>query len=389
MTYAADRVLYDADSHIMELPTFLTDFADPHIRDALPPIDFGANSGLQRNLDTLVAQGGRHLEADVQKALEMGDDILRGPKGYDAPGAFNAEERSRVLDLLGFRKQLVFASVSEGMVFSTRTDLDVRYGAARAHNRAMHAFCAADERLMGVAAITLDDPARALAELDTVLADGCGAVWVPHRDCGGRSPGHDDLDPFWARLQEAGIPFVIHIGGDALQVSKAWMNNGRPLPKDWLGGGENVRGKDMTSVHHMAERFLSMMVLDGVFERFPTLTGASVELGAGWVPAMLDRLDWIVDIWRKSDVELAALSRKPSEQIATQFAFTPYVYEDIGKLVAQSSPDLYLFSSDYPHPEGGRNPLGRFEQSLGNVDESVRTRFYSENFLRVFPAAAG
>lgn len=387
MTYAADRILYDADSHIMELPNFLTKFADPDMRGKLPPIDFGANSGLQRNLQTFIEQDGKHLDAEVQRALEMGDEILRGPKGYDAPGAFNPQERSRVLDLLGFKKQLVFASVSEALVFSSKTDVSVRYGAARAHNRAMHAFCSDDNRLMGVAAVSLDDPDLALKELDLLLAEGCGAVWVPHRDCNGASPGHTDFDPFWARLQDARIPFVIHIGGDALQVPKAWMNNGRPLPKDWLGGGENVRGKDMTSVHHMAERFLSMMVLDGVFERFPRLTGASVELGAGWVPSLLDRLDWIVDIWSKSDAELAKLTRKPSQQIADQFAFTPYVYEDVGKIIAQSNPDLYLFSSDYPHPEGGRNPLGRFEQSLTGTDQATQAKFYSENFLRVFPAA--
>ena len=162
------------------------------------------------------------------------------------------------------------------------------------------------------------------------------------------------------------------------------MNNGRPLPKDWLGGGENVRGKDMTSMHHMAERFLAMMILDGVFERFPRLKGASVELGAGWVPSMLKRLDWVVEIWSKTDAELAKLQRKPSEQMIAQFAFTPYVYEDIGDLIRQSPAELYLFSSDYPHPEGGRNPLGRFEASLEGIEATALDKFYSQNFIRVF-----
>jgi predicted TIM-barrel fold metal-dependent hydrolase len=384
MTYAAQRILFDADSHIMELPNFLSDHADPAMRERLPEIDFSANSGLQRKLSDFVDQGCAHTDAHVEEVLAMGDEILRGPKGYEAPGAFNPSERTKVLDLLGFKKQLVFASVSEGLVFSDRLDMDIRYGAARAHNRAMHAFCADDDRLMGVAAVSLDDPALAVQELETVLTENPGAVWVPHRDCGARSPGHSDFDPFWARLQDAGVPFVIHIGGDGLHIDRAWMNNGRPLPKDWLGGGENVRGKDMTSIHHMAERFLSIMILDGVFERFPKLKGACVELGAGWVPAMLKRLDWVVDIWRKSDAELAKLTRKPSEQLIEQFAFTPYVYEDIGDLMRQSPAELYLFSSDYPHPEGGRNPLGRFEASLEGIAPAALDKFYSENFVRVF-----
>ena len=384
MTYAAERVLYDADSHIMELPDFLSQHADPAMRDKLPPIDFSGNSGLQRNLDELMAQGSAHTETHVREVLDLGDEILRGPKGYEAPGAFNSGERTKVLDLLGFKKQLVFASVSEGLVFSESLAMDVRYGAARAHNRAMHAFCADDDRLMGVSAVTLDDPEQAVAELEIILTEQPGAVWIPHRHCGGRSPGHTDFDPFWARLEEAGVPFVIHVGGDALHVDRAWMNNGLRLPKDWLGGGENVRGKDMTSLHHMAERFLSVMILDGVLERFPKLKGASVELGAGWVPAMLKRLDWVVDIWRKSDQYIAKLDRKPSEQMIEQLASTPFVYEDIGDLVRQSCADLYMFSSDYPHPEGGRNPLGRFEASLDGVPAAALDKFYADNFVRVF-----
>jgi len=40
-----------------------------------------------------------------------------------------------------------------------------------------------------------------------------------------------------------------------------------------------------------------------------------------------------------------------------------------------------MFSSDYPHVEGGRNPLKRFESSLGARTEAEKERFYSKNFL--------
>ena len=68
-------------------------------------------------------------------------------------------------------------------------------------------------------------------------------------------------------------------------------------------------------------------------------------------------------------------------------AFTPFVFEEVGDLIDQSNPDLYLFSTDYPHIEGGRNPIGRFEASLGERSEAVRDKFYAENFLRIFPRA--
>ena len=59
----------------------------------------------------------------------------------------------------------------------------------------------------------------------------------------------------------------------------------------------------------------------------------------------------------------------------------------VANLIEQSNPDLYLFSSDYPHVEGTRDPIARFERSVGALDESIKTGFYSENFLRLWPEA--
>jgi predicted TIM-barrel fold metal-dependent hydrolase len=73
--------------------------------------------------------------------------------------------------------------------------------------------------------------------------------------------------------------------------------------------------------------------------------------------------------------------------LSEQMAFTPFPLEDVGNMIQQSNPDLYLFSSDYPHIEGTRDPIGRFERSLDDAPEDVRSRFYSENFLRIWPEA--
>jgi predicted TIM-barrel fold metal-dependent hydrolase len=382
MTQAQTRTLLDADSHVMELPDFLIAHADPELRARMPRIKVDSPR-LQGGLEQAQQRGGQPPER-VQEMIGLGKGLIAGPKGYMALGAFNREERSQALDQLGFARQLVFATFSESVAFAETRPLEERYGAARAHNRAMAEFCAADPRLMGVALLPLDDTEASLAEISHLLELGLNAVWVPHRPCGERSPGHDELDPVWARLAEAGLPFLLHVGGHPLQIARAWMNTGKPLPTDWLGGGENVRGKDMTSLHHNAETFIGSLVLDGVFERHPTLRGGAIELGAGWVPSLLKRLDWIAEIWRKSEPELRKLTRKPSEQIIEHMAFTPYPYEDIGDLIRQSDDRLYLFSSDYPHVEGGRNPIGRFEASLATCDDRASQRFYADNFRKLF-----
>ena len=207
------------------------------------------------------------------------------------------------------------------------------------------------------------------------------------RLAGDRSPTHTDYYPIWSLLQDAGVPLVFHVGGNPLQLPKAWNNNGRAATRDWMGGGENVRARDAAVLHQGIETFVSMMVLDGVLEDFPRLKMASVELGAGFVPEMLVRLDQVHKAYSRVDDRLKGFTRTPSEQITEQMAFTPFVFEDPARLIAQSNEDLYLFSSDYPHTEGGRDPIARFEACMVNSSRTGIDKFNSGNFLRIFANA--
>ena len=243
--------------------------------------------------------------------------MIEKSKEIQALGAFDGADRRKAMDLLGFKKQLVFATHSVAKPFSPSSKIspELRYGCARAHNRHMEEFCSHDPRLMGVAKVPLAGPQFALANFELVLKSGLKAVWVPDRPCGDKSPGHVELEPFWARLAEAGVPFLLHVGGSPLQLAKAWGNNGKAATKDWLGGGENLRTKDVAVLHQGPETFLSMMVIEGVFERFPRLRGASVELGAGWVPSLLTRLDWVAKHWGRTDKTMAVFRRTLTQQL--------------------------------------------------------------------------
>ncbi len=389
MTYAPDhRPFYDADSHIMELPNFLKAYADPKIRDEIPEVSYSASLVTDEEVAIIMEQGGRHSDEHIAAQIALGDKLIESSKEIQALGAFAKSDRTTAMDLLGFKKQLVFATHSVAFPFhpSQKKPLNLRYGATRAHNRHMIDFCADDNRLMGVGIVPLDDPASAIEELEFALKSGLQAIWVPHRSAGERSPGHIDLENFWAMLAESGTPFVLHVGGAPLQALKAWSNNGRAAVRDWMGGGENVRTKDASVMHQPPETFISMLLLDGVLNRHPTLRGAAVELGAGWVPEMVRRLDWVSKIYGKVD-ESVRFERTPSQQLTEQMGFTPFPHEDVANLIDQSNPDLYLFSSDYPHVEGGRNPIGKFEKSLDGREELEKDKFYSENFLRLWPEA--
>ena len=201
--------------------------------------------------------------------------------------------------------QLVFPTFAL-VQFARSDNLDLLYGGTHALNRAMAAFCAPDPRLKAVGFLPLADPERAGLALEEAIDEGVAAVWLPSEAPGDFSPAHTDLDPVWARLAEAGVPFVLHVGGGKL-LPKAFHNNGLPRPLDWLGGGENLRSKDFPVVHHSPERFLACLALDGVFERHPTLRGAAIELGATWVPGMLRNVDYAHRSFSKFEPALKAL----------------------------------------------------------------------------------
>lgn len=377
MTYAT-RPMFDADSHLMEGLDWLHEHADLATRARLPDMATMLGKG-GAGAEKAVSMGAERV-GNVAKTAEFESDVIAAAKGWMAIGAMDPAERTRAMDLLGFESQLVFSTFSSGLyLFSS--DLDLVYGGASAHNRMMASFCGDDDRLVAVGSLPLHDTARSLTCLDEAIELGCQAMWVPHATTAGRSPSHQDLEPVWAALAERNVPAVLHIGGGKSQISRAWHENGLPRPPDIHGGGENLRSKDLPFVFHAAETFLGVMTLDGVFDRHPTLRIGVIELGATWVPSLLERLDFAATSFRREPV-IGELSMKPSDYLRRQVRFTPFPGEDVGALIASAGSELFLFSSDYPHPEGTRDPIGKFETSLDahGVGDDARQRFYVDNY---------
>jgi len=364
--------IFDADSHLMETPEWLGQFADQEIRDRLAPLGLGGGGAGAAEL-----MAGLPDLWESHRHLDVGADVLEGPKGWKAPGALDPSVRSRVLDALQIDAQLVFPTFALGH-FASSKDPEVLYGGTEALNRGMVAFCEADPRLKAVGYLPLNDPERARRALELALDEGVAALWVPSDAPGDFSPTHVDLEAVWARLADAGVPFVLHVGGGKL-LPRAFHRNGRARPKDWLGGGENMRSKDFPVLHHSPERFLACMVLDGVFERHPALRGAAIELGATWVPGLLRNVDHALRSFSRFEPALAELTLRPSEYLRRQVRFTPFPFEDTQWLLEQCGAELFMFSTDYPHPEGGRHPFEVFTDALAGYDEAARDQFFWRN----------
>ena len=88
----------------------------------------------------------------------------------------------------------------------------------------------------------------------------------------------------------------------------------------------------------------------------------------------------------KGEERLNKLSARPSEIARRQCRVTPYPHEPTGWIIDNSGPEVCLFSSDWPHVEGGRNPLKRFSQSLQGISAEAQQRFYRDNFIDLMGA---
>ena len=376
MPYVENRIVHDADSHLMELPDSLDEFLDPKFRaayDALPKLKANPR-------DAKWVKAARALHDDkVFRAGDAENILLR--KNYQALGSFRREDRAKALDHLGFSSQLIFTTWCLGNFgLDQAGDVGLCYAAAQAHNRMMTWFTAVDRRFLGTGYVPLVEFERAKVAAREAIDLGCKALLVPSRCPKGHSPTHIEFDPIWAMAQEAGLPIVFHVGGEE-KLNPDYFINGLPRVKDFHGGEENFTSVSYMPIPHSVMTTLAAFIFDGVLDRFPKLKFGAIELGASWIPGWMRNMDSAAHAFIKNEERLQRLSARPSEIVRRQVRATPYPHEDTGWIIRNTGEEVCLFSSDFPHVEGGRNPLKRFNDSLAGLPVVAVDRFYCDNFV--------
>ena len=386
MTYAGDRVIHDADAHLMETPFWLHEYADPSIRPRLEPLFLATvRPGEETFIDF---ERKRHADPAERPALEA--EIMTR-KNWSALGSFVREDRPRALDLLGFRSQLVFNTFLNDRLCRAEhaPDLDFAYGLARAHNRGMLDFCAVDRRLLAVAYVPLADFERTRVIAAEAIAAGAKALLVPSACPARHSPSHVGLFPLWEMAQEAGLPIVFHVGGGGRLLAPAYFENGLPPVTDFHGGAENFRSVDYMAIPFPPMQTLATLIFDGIFEQFPRLKFGVIEQGAVWLPSWMRQMESAVDAFHRTEERLRKLSLRPGDYVRRQLRVTPYPTEPVGWIIEQVGDEVAMFSSDWPHVEGGRNPIRRFETSMAGIAPAAQQRFWSENFVDLMGRGLG
>lgn len=381
LPYVTDRVIHDADAHVMETPEWIEEFASRRVQEyALANFDIG---DVGKTLAEI--ENARALHADPAYRAEDGAEVMIR-KNWRATGSFIARDRSQALDQLGFASQLVFPTVFNTMLEDLEhgDDHDLTYETASAANRAQVAFCDVDPRLLAVAYVPLSDFDRARVVAAEAIDLGARALLIPNRCPRDHATSHIGFDPVWAMAAEARVPIIMHVATPELVMAPQHRNNGLPPEPDFHGGGENFRSVSYMAISAAPMQALSMLIFDGVLERFPTLKIGVIELGAVWVPGFMRQLEAAFEAFARHERRLQNLTLRPVEYFRRQVRVTPYPTEPTGWIIEQSGPEICMFSSDYPHVEGGRNPLRRFDNEVRHLSAEIQDRFYRANFEDLF-----
>jgi predicted TIM-barrel fold metal-dependent hydrolase len=190
--------------------------------------------------------------------------------------------------------------------------------------------------------------------------------------------GEDHWDPLWAVLSELELPLNFHIGASVQQStyfgSTPWPSHSDD-EKLALGSAMMYLGN---------ARVIGNLIYSGVMERFPTLQVVSVESGIGWIPFMLEALDY--QIGETSPGTMDKLSMKPSEYFRRQM-FSCFWFEEraLVPTIEAIGVDNCMFETDFPHPTClYPDPLARVIASLADVNDAFRSKVLSGNAARVY-----
>ncbi len=374
-----DYPLVDADCHYYEPDDCYTRYMEPAFRDDAITVVRGISKHAQvhfrgKRISFFSAPPGEHAgkpgsyKEFYKNDNHKGAHILAADpiSCFDLPESMDRDARLKWLDKHNVEAGIFLPSLGVGV------EMELRDGgpeAVMANHRAFNKWIGDDwgwdyqNRIFSAAQLSLVDLELAIKELERVLKEGARLVNLISGPVYGRSPAHPHFDPFWARCEEAGVPVSFHLGNAGFEelVSAAWGESPRP-PHHRVTAFQHMLG--------MMERpvtdTLPALIMHNLFGRFPRLRVLSIENGSSWVKPLLKRLDKAARV-AGTNFTYGALSGRPSEIFFDRIRICPFPEDNISELIDDVGPDVAVFGSDWPHPEGLVEPV-EFADGLGGLD---------------------
>lgn len=241
------------------------------------------------------------------------------------------------------------------------------------------------DRVRVVAIVATDDLGDMAEQSRDLIDRGARALWISaSTPPGGRSPASPELDEFWAYAAAQDVPVVFHIGTELNFLDGAWREGTSLVTRHHSLEAPKLDEYAMAVVHYAVENYLTIMILGGVFERHPTLRVGVTECTAAWVGPLARRLDMMVDAMHGGN----GLTMRPSDYLRRNVRVSPFLFEPVEEYLRAypDSDDVYAYSSDYPHIEGGRHSKERFYDKVAPLGDEVVDKFFRRNGALLLPS---
>jgi predicted TIM-barrel fold metal-dependent hydrolase len=248
-----------------------------------------------------------------------------------------------------------------GIESDFESDFDGLYANLRAVNRYLHEHWAFNyrNRIFTPPFVSLVSAAHAAAELDSLLVDDPSLKLIQFSTGPAihRSPFRPELDPFWARCNEAGINVCTHLANVTFYAKhgEEWDE-----PEAMLGDMDAFQWV-MYYGDRPAYETAAAAILQGLFARFPNLNLLLSEQGTVWVPYIVRKMDHAFLMGRRAT--WGQLDKRPSDYFREHVVVAPFPEENVDRVVEVVGTQPLVFGSDFPHGEGLPEP----EKYLGQL----------------------
>lgn len=311
-------------------------------------------------------------------------------QSYDQmhPSAYDSHERLKVMDSYGIQAAALFPNlgfVGPNIYAAAGPDaLEFQTAALQAYNDFLLDWCSADpDRLISLALIPYWDVDAAVAEIERCAAmghKGLVSTGKPHEH-GKPLLADRHWDPMWAAAQDANLSISFHVGGGDLSRH---MNAERTEKEGWRA----TLARLTTSFFLESGIGLSDLLMSGVLARYPKLRFVSVESAIGWIPFLLESLDFHYkkyEPWLERP-EFAANDMLPSDYFRRQ-VFANFWFEQLEPWHLDAiGADNLLFETDYPHQTclTGLEIQESIDEGLAGVTDEVKQKILWRNAAGLF-----
>ena len=295
------------------------------------------------------------------------------------------EVRLATMDAQGLDAAVLFPTVGVCVEHFMKDDPEQLYANLRAFNRWLDddwGFAYRD-RIYAAPMLSLADLDSAIAELDWVLARGARVISLRPGPAFGRSPADPCFDPFWARVNEAGVTTAFHIAESGYNelMSVHWGEEANP--------SSHLQSAFQWSCFYGDRPIMdtvAALIFGNLFGRFENVRIFSVENGSLFVPYLMKVMDKMGGMGRNGPWPGGRIREKPSAILRRHLFVSPYHEEDVVALAGEVGVSQVVFGSDYPHAEGLADPAS-FEEIIAELPAEERQMIMRGNALRLLGRA--